>query len=417
MRLALPLLFLMLIVATPAALRADEAPHARAYLDQLHTSLARIESDLPVISEAAALAARSIAEGNGFGVRGDAGLANELSNRAGSLMDYDGRPGESGDVILFVFGLTPANQPNARSHLIKQLHQAQQLRTEGSLIIAIGSGEQFKEHGIQDEIDHACHGFMDNHTSGTTANTHEATVLNAAVAWTFQCELFAALTRLDKVPTVRQSFEIDTRRQRWQRYVSQRFHHDRWLDPIVPGKLGGAYLAGLRDVLNDIGTASWRSLAWTANRAEYTLASGGEVWLRAGGRYLPYHVGGQLAEDPGLFTLINHDGSNPALPVPGKHDFVIAVGDTETAGSYEWGEPEMLRGAGRGVVWIVNGHNTQPRDLYKRETLIDLWGPYGDCVVKIDHYDTRLGPVSGLTSEAVIGMIVVEIFGRQREQD
>ena len=125
---------------------------------------------------------------------------------------------------------------------------------------------------------------------------------------------------------------------------------------------------------------------------------------------------GQLTGDPGLFTLLNHDGSNPALPAPGKHDYVIAIGGHETAGSYEWGEPELLRRAGRGVAWVVNGYNTQPRDLLRNETLIDLWGPVGDCVVKVQDYDTRLGPVSGVTSEAVLWMIAAEVRGRHTER-
>lgn len=416
MRLAVPLLFILSIALTPVSLRADEVPHARAYLDQLHNSLVQIEYDLTMIADAADRAAEAVANGKGMGVRGDAGLANELSNRAGSLMGYDGRAGEPGDVIVFVFGLTPANHPDVKPLLIKQLDQAQRLRAEGSTIIGIGSLHQLTEHGLQEQLDQACHAFLDNHQSGDVRFPLQATVLNAAVAWTFQCELFASLTRLDRVAVVRQSFETDTRRRRWERYVSQPFHHDRWLDPIAPGKLGTTYLSSLRDVLNDIGTASWRSLAKTADRAERTLATGGMVWLRAGGRYLPYHVGGQLADDPGLFTLLNHDGSNPALPAPGKHDYVIAVGRYETAGSYEWGEPELLQQAGRGVAWVVNGYNTQPRDLLRNEMLIDLWGPVGDCVVKVQDYDTRLGPVSGVTSEAVLGMIAAEVRGRHTER-
>lgn len=413
MRPALSPIYLLVVFVATATLYADEAPYARAWLDQLNNNLTQIESNLRAISDAAEAAAGPVADGKGFGVRGDAGLANELSNRAGAMLGYDGRAGEPSDVILFVFGLTSASQPDTKTHLIRQLNQAQQLRAAGSLVIGVGSADQFNEYRLQDQIDHACDMFLDNQISSESPTA--TTSLNAALAWTFQCELFAALTRLDKTPIVRQSFETDTRKRRWQRYVSQRFHHDRWLDPIGPGKLGGIYISELQGVLNDIGTASWRSLARCARRAEHTLASGGTVWLRAGGRYLPYHAGGQLAHDPGLFTLLNHDGSNPTLPSPGKGDFVIAVGDTEKAGSYEWGEPEMLRGAGRGVAWIVNGYNTQPRDLFSNETLIDQWGPVGDCVVKVDHYDTRLGPVSGITSEAVYWMIVAEIVGRQSD--
>jgi hypothetical protein len=451
------LLFIGLMVTTPtAALRADEAPHARAYLRALNLRLEGIRSQMPTISRAADLAAEAIVSGRGdggirggrgiggergFGVRGDAGLANELSNRTGAMMGYDGRAGEAGDVILFVFGLARSEGPGERALLAGQLDRAARLKAAGSVVIGIGSAAQLDRFGMLDELGGACTVFLDNRAGGTAplnrkrrlgaglelsgggADGHGlqgvpmAAVLNAAVAWAFECELFSAITRLDKVPVVRQSFEIDTRRRRWLRYGSQRFHHDRWLDPIPPGDLGLAYLDGLRDVLRDVGTASWRGIARASRRAESTLTSGGTVWLRAGGRYLPYHVDGQLASDPGLFTALNHDGSDPRLAGPGGGDFVIAVGESETAGSYEWGEPELLRKAGRGVAWVVNGYNTQPRDLYQREVLIDLWAPFGDGVVRVENYDTRLGPVTGVVGEAVTWMIAAEVVGERIERD
>ncbi len=390
--------------------RADEAPYARAYLDQLHRNLDRVREQMPKISEAADLAAEAMIAGRGFGVRGDRGLAHELSNRAGAMMGYDGRPGEAGDVIVYVFGVEKVTPDLAR---------LTELKAGGSLVIGLGSKTRLSRHGEGDDVLAACDIWLDNAVDEVDDTLHAPiqTVMNAAVAWAFQCELFAALTRQDKVPVVRQSFEIDTKQQRWHRYGQQRFHHDRWLDPIPPGKLGEAYLDGLDNVLRDIGSASWKQLAKSAERAHQTHEqTGAHVWLRPGGRYLPYHVTGGLPGDPGIFKLLTHDGSDPKLESPSKPDMVIAVGRHETAGSYEWGEPELLRKAGRGVTWIVNGYNTQPADLYRNERLIDLWGPVGDCVVKVEDYDTRLGPVSGVTAEAVLWMIAAEVAGRAEEE-
>ncbi len=421
------LLFLLsmalMLTMSPSVLYADEAPHARAYLGQLNTRIQLVGAQMPKISRAAEQAAQAIVAGRGdcgFGVRGDAGLANELSNRGGAMLGYDGRAGESGDVILFVLGLVPSDVIDTRAQLIKQIDELQRLELAGATVIVIGSSAHLHSYGLLDGVKDTCSVFLDNAVPAVDgvfvdefgrAVVPMATVLNAAVAWAFECEMFSALTRLDKLPVVRQSFEIDTRMRRWQRYGSQRFHHDRWLDPIPPGILGQAYLNGLSEVLLDIGTASWRSIARTAHRADRTFAAGGTVWLRAGGRYLPYHVGGQLSADPRLFTSLSHDGSDAGLAVPGKNDFVIAVGESETAGSYEWGEPEMLRKAGRGVAWIVNGYNTQRRDLHRRETLIDLWAPFGDGVVHVEDYDTALGPVTGVVGEAVMWMIAAEMVG------
>jgi hypothetical protein len=424
MRRVLLLSLCLVFVQTPSVLHADEAPHARAYLDQLNARLKLVDAQMPTITMAAEAAAEVIeAMNRGLGVRGDAGLANELSNRAGAVLGYDGRAGESGDVVLFAMGVIPADVTDIRALLTRQIDESQHFKLAGSVVIVIGSAKQIHHYGLMDQAIDSCTVFLDNATDATDGMLADkfgrsvvptATVLNAAVAWTFNCELFSALTRLDRVPVVRQSFEIDTRRRRWSRYGSQSFHHDRWLDPITPGALGHAYLSGLDDVLLDIGTASWRYVARTANRADRTIASGGTVWLRAGGRYLPYHIGGQLAADPGLFTALNHDGSDSRLAVPGGNDFVIAVGQSETAGSYEWGEPEMLREAGRGVAWIVNGYNTQRRDLHRRDMLVDLWAPFGDGVVRVKDYDTRLGPVTGVVGEAVTWMIAAEMVGKRQ---
>lgn len=422
----------LLFAMGAAGLHADEAPHARAYLDTLIARLQQIDAQMPAIAGAADLVAGALVEGKTFAVCGDDGLANELSNRAGALMGYDGRRGEAGDVALYVLGLERTGSGDAGALLSWQIEDMARLKEAGSGVIALGSADKLRRFGVLDEARGACAVLLDNAATlnrkrGLDAGVDDdvqdsagvpmETVLNAAAAWAFECELFAALTRLDKVPVVRQSFEIDTLKRRWQRYGTQRFHHDRWLDPISPGILGHAYLNGLRGTLTDIGTASWTNLARTSRRANDTLASGGKVWLRAGGRYLPYHVGGQLAADPGVFTVLNHDGSDPELPAPGGNDYQVAVGRYEAAGSWEWGEPELLRKAGRGVTWVVNGYNTQRRDLYRNERLIDLWGPVGDCIVKVEHYDTRLGPVGSVTAEAVTWMLAAELVARQNAEN
>ncbi|MEO0587835.1 MAG: tRNA (adenosine(37)-N6)-threonylcarbamoyltransferase complex dimerization subunit type 1 TsaB, partial [Planctomycetota bacterium] len=64
-----------------------------------------------------------------------------------------------------------------------------------------------------------------------------AAPLHAAAAHALLVESFAAATRLGRVPVVRESLDTDTRRDRFFRALDQRFHRDRWLDPIDPGVL------------------------------------------------------------------------------------------------------------------------------------------------------------------------------------
>ncbi len=416
-RLTIILIAAVWLLLPAGLLRADEAPHARAYLDALEAGLDRIEQNMPRISNAAEVAAKRLSRGAGFGVRGDDGLASELSNRTGTLMGYDGRRGDDGDVILYVIGLPVSIEADAAVRIDIQLIKAAELKANGCVVIGLGSTDRLRRLGLMDRAIESCDAWLDNAVieQDSKLNAPIEPVQNAAVAWTFECELFAALTRQNKVPVVQKSFEIDTLRKRWYRYGVQHFHHDRWLDPIDAGSLGRIYLKELDTVLLDIGTSSWRAVAKTANRAYTTRTNDGTIWLRAGGRSLPYHSGSILKNDPGIFTLLTHDGSNPKLPAPGNNDMLIAVGDHETAGSWEWGEPELLRKAGRGVTWIVNGYNTQRADLDYGEVMIDLWAPVGDSVVRIKNYDANLGPVSGITSEAVTWMIAAEVAGRMQE--
>ena len=318
----------------------DEAPAARAHFDALHRSLGRIESQLPRITDAADLAAPALIDGADLDVR-DGALAGLLRNSPGAMFTSSGHTGRS--VIVSVDG-----------------HQ---------LIITVDDTDVV--------ID----------TGGAVA----------AAAWTFQCELFAACTRLGEIAVVRQSFEIDTKRKRYWCYGSQRFHHDRWLDPISPGSLGQRYLDGLRSVLRDVGTASWDAITETAQRARDTLDAGGRVFVVAGGPYVP-HV---IARDPSPFIPLTDE-------VLGENDFIIAVGTHAPAGDDWWGDVDRLRRAGRGIAWIVNAYNTHPRDLNRDEIVIDLWCPVGDGVVKVEHYDARLGPVSSVVAEAVVRMLMAE---------
>ena len=398
----------------------DEAPVARAYLDELNLKLDVIESQMAQITLAADLAARSLTEGSGFAVRGDESLASELSLRPGAMMGYNGSMGEPGDVILYCLGMLNTYQNQTSEQLLtRQIAEATSLKEQGSVIIGIGSFAQLGHYQLLDEAQGACHLLLNNTAPASDYLLQNdrypfalpmATILNATLAWTWECELFAACTRLSEVPIVHESFENDTRRERWLRYGSQKFHHDMWLESIPTGTLGGHYLEQLRNLLLDLGTASWKQIAQTASRASNTLIDGDRVFIRAGGRYVPYHIDGQLPSDPDLFISLHHDGSDPNLPAPQTGDFVIAIGNNEPAGSDWWGEPELLRQASRGVAWIINAYNTRPADLEENELLVDLWVPVGDCLVKVHNYDTRIGPADSFAAETVLWLITAQVY-------
>ena len=403
-------LLMAAITAAAAPLdAADEAPAARAYLDRVQALIEQVRIDLPQAIRAADMVAESFVRGRGLGIRGGAGLGDELSYRAGGFQAL--RPGvaEPGDAILYAFGAGRGPQP-LRASVEAELADARRLRDGGSVIVGIASRAQLHGLGLLSEARAVCTVLLDNHVVAPDSEVLEApleTVANAITAWTLCAELFSACTRRGRTPVVLGDPHAPRARWRWERYRGLRFHHVTKLEPIEPGVLGEAWLLGLRSVLRDVGTASWPALAGAAHRAADTVRAGGRVFVRVGPRSVARDHGGRLGGDPGFFTRLDHDGSDPGdlVPgalVPGERDFVIAIGRDHVPGSSDWGEPEMLRGAGRGVCWVVNACMVNlDRMLVPGELLIDLQCPYDDAVVRVPRYDVPIGPTTGVVAETV----------------
>lgn len=334
----------MLTVTACLALPPDEAPAAREAWAAIEARIAALDPRISELVPAADTAAFALINGANLAVVASPALALDFALKPGGLQWYHGST--DGEVHFRIEG----------EHLVFATRQAESfVATEGDLIAT------------------------------------------PALAWAWKCELFAAFTRHRRVPVVRRSPELDTRHTWQRRYGDQRFHDDRWLEPIPPQSLGRAYIHRLRATLRDVGTVSWRPLADAAWRARHTIRDGGTVFVRATG------YPATLVRPP--FVPLDHDGSDPSRPRPGPDDFVIALGTSEPAGGSEWGEPELLRDAGRGVAWVVSGYNTKPRDVLPNELLVDLWTPVGECAVDVPHYDADLGPVSSIVAAAVLHTI------------
>ena len=144
---------------------------------------------------------------------------------------------------------------------------------------------------------------------------------NPIVAWTWCGELFAACTRRGKTPAMYQSITVDTKMVRFKKYQNTRFHDDIHVDPQPAGKLGHAYLKGLRANFTDIGTTSWPALAAAADHAAGAIEDGGKGYLFLFGHYPPFHTPGVLAHDPGVFTTFNP--GDKKSPAPGMADYVV----------------------------------------------------------------------------------------------
>lgn len=409
---------LWLFAAAPLCANAkhtgpDEAPAARAYLNTVLTMLDQMEAKLPAVAQAADAAARRYIAGADLGVRDGAGLAWELADRPGGLADYHGSPGRADqrDIILIALGdakrpVSDAQQADVLSH---QLTEARALREAGCLVIGFASYETLQSAGQLESAQSSCTFLLDNHADNAAA-TQTDTIANAVLAWTFECELFAACTRQGETPVMLKSLDIDYRRKRFNRYRGLRFHYTDQTAPIEAGSLGSAYLQQLRRLLVDVGSVSWPALARTAHQAADTLRDRGRIFVRATGAYLAHHHGRQLdARIPNLIPL-DHDGSDRTLPTPGADDFVIAFGYIDPPGWLGWGEPELLRQGGRGSAWILSAYLTEPaRDLRSGDLLIDAQWPIGDALVRPTGYDVRIGSASGVIAETIYWAIHAQI--------
>lgn len=226
-----------------ALAKADEAPQARSYMDWLDGTLAGIEKDMPTVTHGAEAAAAAVRAGRDQAVRGDNGLANEISHRAGGFIFVSPKRGQGGDVVLYALGLATSGQPNAQTRLQRQISEIQQLRHEGSVVIGIASIRQLRSVDLLARDRQACTVLLDNRAPPQDGITHDGTdraivptftTVNAAVAWTWCAELFAACTRDGKTLAVLPDLHGPIKDETFERRWSMRFH-DPTIDPAEPG--------------------------------------------------------------------------------------------------------------------------------------------------------------------------------------
>jgi len=320
----------------------DPAPRARIYLDWVLRTFDRTEKQIPAITRAAEVAAAGFIEGRDVGVRGGAGLNEELGARSGGLCVYRARKGGPGDVILYAFGVATQREPDVRVLLARELADAEALSEAGSPVIGLASYDQLEKYGLLDRARGACRVLMNNYCPAVDGLFQDLsgrpviptfTTANAIVSWVWMAEFFAACTREGKTPAMYQSVLADPDRKRYSKYLRVRFHDDMHVDPVPAGQFGKAYLESLRGLFRQVRTGQWDNLVQAAERAARTILDGGTIYSFARGHYPPYHHAGQLTVDPGLVEGLNMRKINswraddPEMPVPGTNDTPLASGN------------------------------------------------------------------------------------------
>ena len=407
--------------AAPAAEPPSAAPAAEAYLAWTRSALAQAETNLPAITAAAQVAADAFVAGRDLGVRGGAGLNEELGARAGGLCVYRATKGNPGDVVLYAFGVATDRDADVAALLERELADAEALKAAGSTVIGLASFRQLDVQGKMARAKAVCAALMDNYApagdglftapDGRPAVPTHVTA-DAIVSWVWMAEFYAACTRAGKAPAMYQSVLNDPGRVRYDKYLRVRFHDDMKVEPIPAGQLGSAYVVALRGMLDAVRRDHWQALADAARRAAQAVRDGGQVHVFARGHYPPRHVGGQLAADRSGFRRMLK-GATAVPGDPGPKDFAIAVGYSLPPGDEWWGGADQrLRQAGRGVCWIISGHRTRPEHLRANELLLDQVWPDGDAALSIPGYDVGICPPSGVMAEALLWMLTAEICAR-----
>jgi uncharacterized phosphosugar-binding protein len=419
------LVALAAILLLAGAARAEEAA-GRVYLDWVLRTLDAVEADLPAIAKAADLVAEPFCNGKNFGVRGGVGMNEELGARSGGFVIYRSTPGKPGEPVLYCFGTTTAKNPDAQKVLETELADAEKLLAAESVVIGIASFDQLKSLGLFERAQKACTQLLDNHSpaSGALFTDQDgkpmiptSTVAHPIVAWAWCGELFAACTRRGKTPAMYKSVMVDRSRERYEKYKDVKFHDDLHVEPQEAQKLGKAYLDGVRGVLRDFSTASWKPFTAACDQAAGTLKGGGKVYLFLSGHYPPYHQPGALAYDPSLFVPLNVNSK--LIAQPGPADYVLGLGymntpTEEVFGQKAWGDADKVRQAGRGVAWIVAAFNYKPEDLKPNEILVDQRWPEGDAAVQAPGYDVKILPPSGVVGEAILWAMTAQVWQQTR---
>jgi uncharacterized phosphosugar-binding protein len=413
----------VVLCLAPAVLRAsDEIPAARAYWDWLQQAVAAIESDLPTISASADAAAQRWIDGGELSVRGDIGLHQELTYRAGGLNGFTGKPTSSPtdqSVVLYALGIATREQPDAAALLAQQLDDCRALREAGAMVIAIASKQQLQSLNLLEKATASCTTVLDNHAPAGDGFFPDAAqgrpmaptfvTANPVVAWAWSAELFAACTRRGKTPVVLQSVMVKGARDRNARYKGQRFHEDLQVAAIEPGVLGKAYTTELNKLLGEIGTQSWEQMVKAAETMRDVLRDGDRVVIHAVGHYPPHHVAGQLHADPGLFTPLARAIDKRRPNELATTDFALVVGYSWLPLDPQWKNGELLESAGRGICYTLSAYEDRSAVQDEKRIIIDQLWAAGDALVKVPGYDVRLGPPSGVISEAIIWSLVGQL--------
>lgn len=386
-------LSLVLLAVGHAHAGAPAAFDPSAPLVRFDRAVEQLQQQRAARAAAADAFADAIVNGADFAVAGCPPVRLDMAHRPGAMLGYGGAPAKPGDAVLYLLAWNPADEAKLEEHT----KRVAELVRGGSTVIVLGPRDRLKQRGHLTRLEQHAAAVLDIEV-GLRTDSRLRPVVALIAAWALHVELFNACVERSEVPVVREHSELDRRSDRLLRYMGQRFHDDRWLDPAPGGERSDAFLERVKRLSLDLRTASGNALERAAWRCRDAARFGGEVHVAGGPRtiFLRRHLrqaGGAMTAWPGVDPL--------AAPL-GPDDVVLAFCDADPPGVTHWKDLDAMRRAGLGVVWIMPAFAVTERDLPAGDVLLDNQIPFGDAALRIDRYDARLGPLSSIANELLL---------------
>ncbi|MFW6336025.1 MAG: hypothetical protein ACOC3G_02725 [Phycisphaeraceae bacterium] len=365
-------------------------------LERFDAAVERLEQQREPRAAAAAALAEAIVNGADFAVAGCPALRLDMAHRPGAMLGYGGTPAEPGDAVLYRLEANAASEAELSRHVAR----IAELARGGSVVVVLAPRDRLVSLGHLRAVERHAVAVLDV-ASGLPCEGKLHDVVALTAAWALHVELFAACVERSEVPVVRMHSELDRRSDRLLRYMGQRFHDDRWLDPAPAGERSRAFLERVKQLSLELRTASGNALERAAWRCRDAARFGGRVYVAGGPRtiFLRNHLrpaGGSLTAWPGVDRL--------AAPL-GPEDVVLGFCNVEPPDVAHWPDVEAMRRAGRGVIWIMPAFGITPRDLPDGDVLLDNQMPFADAAISVDRYDARLGPLSSIANELILATL------------
>ena len=378
---------------------------SEAYFDALLLGTQRAQTMLPDMTNSAEVVARLLVDGGDFyiaSVRPD--FMSEGTSRSGGFMflqEYQSAENISEkDVVIVSWTDTSAENLN----LIARLHES------GAFIIGIGPvlpGNDCKEFLARTSIFlEASLPLPPTVTTPFKGETYPLISLqNLAILWTFSGEIVSALTRLGHMPTMYQSVLVTGARQRNSRLKGLRFHEMGDVPAVDAIKLGETYLQELASCFQSLRDRENGAFSEVSRAAAKTLRAGNNVHAFLIPHFPIYQHG--APGDPMLMQHIKR--CTGAAPSTSELEENLKPGDLFMMFGYYRRPQEAYTVAHRRgvrIVEIITGTDEPETGGPLPDHVIRPWWPYGDSLVAIPGYDTKILPSSGILQTAIYWAVV-----------